>query len=219
MTPSLLALLLFSYLLGSIPFSHLIAYWQTGLSLHEVGEGNVGSRNVWHVVGPSWGFLAAILDICKGLIAFFVGRQLHVSTSSMLFVGIAVILGHQFPLFLHGQGGKGVATAIGFLLGLSPLSTLGAGIIFGVCMLILRDFNHSLIPTIIAVILLPIVFHQPLWVAVYALIFALILGGKKLLDHPHEANVWASHPWDDGATPGWHQETGDEEVSSPDMTS
>ena len=55
-------LVLFAYLLGSLPFSQLITSWRTGLNLREVGEGSVGSRNVWHVVGPEWGLVAFALD-------------------------------------------------------------------------------------------------------------------------------------------------------------
>ena len=57
MTLRLLFLIPAAYLFGSIPFSHLITRWRTGLAIRSVGEGNVGSRNVWHVVGPRWGAL------------------------------------------------------------------------------------------------------------------------------------------------------------------
>src|SRR5258708_40003259 len=71
-------LVLFAYLLGSLPFSQLITSWRTGLNLREVGEGSVGSRNVWHVVGPEWGLAAFALDACKGLGALEVARAARV---------------------------------------------------------------------------------------------------------------------------------------------
>src|SRR5258708_9842407 len=89
-------LVLFAYLLGSIPFSQLITQWQTGLNLREVGEGNVGSRNVWHVVGPGWGLLAAVLDTLKGLVPYRLATAFF-PPSGVLLAGVAVLLGHHFP--------------------------------------------------------------------------------------------------------------------------
>src|SRR5215469_14255937 len=128
---SALALILLAYIVGSIPFSHLLTKWRTGLTLREVGEGNVGSRNVWHVVGPAWGALALALDALKGLLTYLCGVFLQVSPLGLALAGIAVIMGHQFPLFLRGQGGKGLGTTAGFLLGLSPLSTLAGLVAMG----------------------------------------------------------------------------------------
>src|SRR5215472_18679680 len=125
MNPGIILLLLLSYLIGSIPFSQLISQWRTGLNLREVGEGNVGSRNVWHVAGPSWGLLAALLDCLKGYAVYTLSGA-FLPQPGMLLAGIAVLLGHQFPIFLRGRGGKGLATALGVLLALSPVSSLCA---------------------------------------------------------------------------------------------
>jgi acyl phosphate:glycerol-3-phosphate acyltransferase len=216
MTQAIVILILCAYLLGSIPFSQLITHWRTGVNLREVGEGNVGSRNVWHVVGPGWGLLAAGLDTMKGLLAFEVGAAAHVPVPGMLLAGVAVVLGHQFPLFLRGQGGKGLATALGVLLGITPLSTVGGLGVLGLAYAALRDFNPALTLGTIAVIVLPVVFRQPLWVSAYALGIALLLGLKKLLDRPHEQRVWASHPWQGPAAPGWQREATDE-PPAPDV--
>jgi glycerol-3-phosphate acyltransferase PlsY len=217
MKVSALALILLAYLVGSVPFSHLLAKWRTGLTLREVGEGNVGSRNVWHVVGPAWGALALLLDALKGLLTYLCGALLQISPLGLALAGIAVIMGHQFPLFLRGQGGKGLGTTAGFLLGLSPLSTLAGLAAMGLAdLLFFHDFNRSVIVAAVGIILLPLVFGQPLWVAVYALGLGLLIGVKKLLDRPHEQRVWASHPWQGTAKPGFHQEGGDEPSLAPD---
>jgi len=203
-----LALMLCAYLIGSIPFSHLIARWRTGLNLRDVGEGNVGSRNVWHVVGPAWGILAGVFDVLKGFVCYLVASAL-LPTAGALAVGVAVLLGHQFPIFLRGRGGKGLATALGVLLAVSPLSTLTGLTIFVLASLALRNFNTSVVPGIIAIIVLPPLFHQPLWVSVYALGVALLLALKKALDHQHDEQVWATHPWQGGATPGFSRASDD----------
>jgi glycerol-3-phosphate acyltransferase PlsY len=207
-----IVLTLLAYVVGSIPFSQLIATWRTGQHLRDVGEGNVGSRNVWHVVGPTWGVLAAMLDTLKGLVVFGVAQAAHLPLFGVLTCGLAVLLGHQFPVFLNGRGGKGLATALGFLLGVSPLSTMCGLAIFGLASLVFRDFNPAAACGIIAMILLPLAFREALWVPIYALTVALLLALKKLLDRPNEQRVWARHPWSGSATPGFQP---DEE---PDTT-
>ena len=204
MTQKLVVLILFGYLLGSIPFSQVIAHARADVNLREIGEGNVGSRNVWHVVGPSWGVLAFLLDGAKGLVAYKAAVAVGLSLIGVLLVGIAVLLGHQFPIFLRGRGGKGLATGAGVLIGISPLSTISGLAVLGLAYLVLRDFNPAVTLGAIAVVVLPVVFRQPLWVPAYAVVLGLLLAAKKLLDRPHETRVWARQPWHDDAQPGWH---------------
>ncbi|HEY7340391.1 MAG TPA: glycerol-3-phosphate acyltransferase, partial [Ktedonobacterales bacterium] len=147
-----------AYLIGSIPFSQIITKWRTGLKLYEVGEGNVGSRNVWHVVGPQWGVLALLLDCLKGLLVYWAASALVPAVSALL-AGGTVVLGHQFSIFLRGRGGKGLAPALGVLLVISPLPTLCAVLILGLAYLITRDFNPSVTVAIVAIILLPLLFR------------------------------------------------------------
>jgi len=84
----LLAVLL-AYLLGAIPFSYLVARWKAGINIYEHGEGNVGARNVYHVVGPKWGVLAGVLDVGKGTAACLLARHLAVSQAAFLAAGFA----------------------------------------------------------------------------------------------------------------------------------
>ena len=215
-----LIFILLAYLVGSIPFSYLLTRWRKGLNIREVGEGNVGSRNVWHVVGPIWGLLAFALDALKGLAVFLGGVALGISLVGIILAGIAALLGHQFSIFLRGQGGKGLATACGFMLGLSPLSTLGGLALLGLAYLFFRDFNPSIIICALGVIFLPLFLPIPigqrLAITLCALSMALLAGVKKLLDRPHEAAAWASHPWQGSARPGFHQAEGDEQAPAPE---
>jgi acyl phosphate:glycerol-3-phosphate acyltransferase len=209
-------LTLLAYAVGSIPFSQLITTWRTGQHLRDIGEGNVGSRNVWHVVGPSWGVLAATLDALKGFVVFAVAQTARLPLVGVLMCGLAVLIGHQFPVFLNGRGGKGVATAFGFLLGVSTLSTVCGLVILGLAYLAFRDFNPAVACGIVAMILLPFAFRQPLWVPLYELTVFLLLALKKLLDRPHEQHVWANHPWSGSATPGFHPAQGPDTASASD---
>jgi acyl phosphate:glycerol-3-phosphate acyltransferase len=209
-------LVLFAYLLGSLPFSQLITSWRTGLNLREVGEGSVGSRNVWHVVGPQWGLAAFALDACKGLGALEVARAARAPEAVVLLCGVAALLGHQFPIFLRSQGGKGLATALGALLVVTPLSSVGGLAVLGLVYLLTRDLNPSVAVGIIAMIVLPVLLREPLWVAGYVLALALLAGLKKLLDRAHEQEVWARQPWAGTARPGFTEDGGSDNAPAPD---
>ncbi len=201
-----IAAILLGYLLGSIPFAHLVTRWRTGLRIREVGEGNVGARNVWHVVGPRWGLLVGMLDGLKGLGAVLLARRLGVSQTTQLLVGPAVILGHAFPLFLHFQGGKGVSTTAGVLTAWMPWATLPALATFALAQALLRDFNRSVIVGVVSMFALAALLGYPWGLFFYALGLLGALALKKWLDLAHERRVWATAGWTNGGTPGWYRE-------------
>ncbi len=188
-------LLLSGYLVGSIPFSAVITRWRTGQDLFEVGEGNVGARNVWHIVGPVWGVAAGLLDAFKGWLTYQISSAVvHATVPGILLAGFGVAVGHQFPLFWGGHGGKGLATIEGFLLGLALVPALAGLAVLGVMLAVTRDANFSIIFGPLAIIVTAIVLHEP--VAVFAAVgFGILVGLKKLFDLPHERRVWHQHPW------------------------
>jgi glycerol-3-phosphate acyltransferase PlsY len=200
------------YLLGGIPFSHIIARLRAGIDLREHGEGNIGARNVFHVIGPAWGALAALLDTGKGLAVCLIARWLGASELAVALCGVAAPLGHNFSPFLRFQGGKGVSVTMGFLFGYLPRSTLAGAALILLVLAVTRDVNKALVFGMPGVVLSPLAFGEPWWKALYILSLFLLLALKKVIDRPHEQAVWARDPWDDGL-PGFHQgpptETGD----------
>jgi len=202
------AIILIAYFLGAIPFSHLIARWRAGINIREHGEGNVGARNVYHVVGPIWGVLAGVLDAGKGLAAYLVAARLALHPTTVLACGFAAPLGHNFSPFLGFRGGKGVATTMGFLLGFQPLAALTGAVLVVAAFLLTRDLNKALVLGIPGVILSPPFFGAPLWTVPYILSLFLSLAVKKIIDLPHERAVWARDPWKEGR-PGFHPEAND----------
>jgi glycerol-3-phosphate acyltransferase PlsY len=114
-----------SLLAGSIPFSLIVARIGGGVDLRKVGSGNVGATNVARSVGAKWGILALILDAAKGALPVWLLPMLfRIPTESLIntsvLCGTAAILGHMFSPFLNFKGGKGVATALGVVMVLSP---------------------------------------------------------------------------------------------------
>src|SRR5260370_21502600 len=117
----LLAIPFAACLLGSIPFGLLLAKLLGGADVRKAGSGNIGATNVARVVGPLAGILTLVFDTAKGTAAvWFASRVTNDSATWMMAAAFAVLLGHCFPVWLKFKGGKGVATALGGFLALSP---------------------------------------------------------------------------------------------------
>lgn len=111
-----------AYLIGSINFSVIFSKKMAGFDVREKGSGNAGTTNMLRSVGKKAAAITLICDILKGvvaiLIAMFIAWAFKVENASLLvqIAGIAVVLGHTFPIFFGFKGGKGVATALGILI-------------------------------------------------------------------------------------------------------
>ena len=111
-----------AYLIGSINFSVIISKKVAGFDVREKGSGNAGSTNMLRSVGKGAAALTLLCDILKGvvaiLIAIGIGNLVKDADKGLLvqIAGVAVVLGHTFPIFFGFKGGKGVATALGILL-------------------------------------------------------------------------------------------------------
>ncbi len=111
-----------AYLIGSINFSVLISKKMAGFDVREKGSGNAGTTNMLRSVGKKAAAITLICDILKGVIsiviAIIVGNIAKNLDRELLLqiAGIAVVLGHTFPIFFGFKGGKGVATSLGVLL-------------------------------------------------------------------------------------------------------
>ena len=111
-----------AYLIGSINFSVILSKKIAGFDVREKGSGNAGSTNMLRSVGKKAAALTLLCDVLKGVvaivIAIIVGNIIKDSNKELLLqiAGIAVVLGHTFPIFFQFKGGKGVATSLGILL-------------------------------------------------------------------------------------------------------
>jgi glycerol-3-phosphate acyltransferase PlsY len=169
------------YLIGSIPFGYIIVKLVKGIDVRTVGSGNIGATNVARFLGMPWGILCFILDVAKGFVpTFYILSNLTFSpqvmykipprhpdidfssvyfpvTESAIAIGLGLILGHLFPVYIRFRGGKGVATALGVFLAITqflpviPIVLL----IWLIFFLLLRYVSFA---SIMAAIALPIVF-------------------------------------------------------------
>ena len=150
-----LALVVFSYLLGAIPFGLLLGLAK-GVDVRQHGSKNIGSANVGRTLGRKWGVLTFFLDALKGFVPTFIAGFVLKTIAepevpshlawAWLAVGIAAVAGHMWSPFLKFKGGKGVATGFGALMAIFPIFTLPAIValaIWALCVRLTRFIGFS----------------------------------------------------------------------------
>jgi glycerol-3-phosphate acyltransferase PlsY len=137
------ALLVGAYLLGSIPFSYLVARLYGVGDVRKVGSGNVGATNVMRSAGRVPGVIAFGLDFLKGATVSVVAMQLTGSSAVAAAAAAVAVLGHMYPVWLGFKGGKGVATGAGAFLPLAPAATGIALVVFVVALFTTRYVSLS----------------------------------------------------------------------------
>ena len=117
--PQILAALVMGYLLGSIPFGIVLTRLSGGPDLRSIGSGNIGATNVLRTGNKKLAALTLLGDMLKGTVAVCLGAYLLGDRNAALIAGFGAFLGHLFPIWLKFNGGKGVATYLGILIGLA----------------------------------------------------------------------------------------------------
>jgi glycerol-3-phosphate acyltransferase PlsY len=161
------AVVIGSYLLGSIPFGY-VAGRVAGIDIRKCGSGNVGATNVIRTLGRGYGYPVFVADFLKGfwavkvsmLIAARMRPEWHSAEMFGIVAAISSVIGHSFPVWLHFKGGKGVATSGGALFGLAPVAALGAAAVWIVTFAITRYVS---VASIAAVAALPVIILITTW--------------------------------------------------------
>lgn len=172
-SPFPILVLVASYLLGTIPFGLLFTKWAGKGDIRKIGSGNIGATNVLRTGSRFLALATFSADALKGFVAVYLGERFQVQD----FAGVAVTLGHMFPVWLKFRGGKGVATYAGVLFGLSV--PLGAQAILAWVSFALI-FGYSSLAALLAALLVPFTvwlwsYGEPLLYTTGALSFLLIL--------------------------------------------
>jgi glycerol-3-phosphate acyltransferase PlsY len=132
--------LIASYLLGAVPTSYLAARLFRGIDLREHGSRNLGATNLYRVLGWRYAVPVGLLDAAKGLVPVLVfAPQVSSSELFALICGLVAVVGHVFSVFVGFKGGKGVATAAGVMLGLTP-AALGVAVLVWVALVYLTGY-------------------------------------------------------------------------------
>ena len=183
----------FAYLIGSVPVAYLIGQKIRNLDVREVGEGNVGARNVFHTVGHQWGSIVFLGDFGKGiLVAAVVSQE---SKYVLALSGFFLLLGHGFPVWLKFIGGKGLSPVGGFTATLLPMSSM-VGIGFSVLVwLSVRKFMPTTVAVIVcAVGLAPFFGYSTPRILISIGLFALV-GVKRKIDAPRTKKIERNNEW------------------------
>lgn len=146
-----------AYLIGSINSSILISKAVMGKDIRESGSGNAGATNMLRTMGKKYAIITLVIDILKGVVALLLAMlaiKFGAYAVSMYIAGVAVVVGHNFPVFFGFKGGKGVATSLGVIL--------------------LLDWKIGLITLVIALAIMAISKYVSLGSVMAALVFVII---------------------------------------------
>jgi glycerol-3-phosphate acyltransferase PlsY len=172
----LLALgLIGAYLVGSIPFGIVVGRGLFGVDPRTVGSGNIGAANSMRALGPYGAALVLVGDVLKGMIPTLLATHwLAPGSWGIAAAGLATIVGHNWSIFLHFKGGKGVATGLGVLLVLSWPATIAFAIVWLVTVALTRYSSLGSILGSASVPVSLVLLRAPVWYTIYAVI-ALVL--------------------------------------------
>lgn len=201
---NLIGLIIASYLIGSIPSALIVGKLFKHIDIRKFGSGNLGSTNAFRVLGVPLGVLVQAMDISKGLIAVLFVTSFFYSnlpftnytpfedlTVLKIIAGICAVLGHSFSVFVDFKGGKGINTALGMLISLSPVDV---GISVGFFVLIVLSSGYVSLGSVVASFIFPVIMfirENIFKVEIYGyntLIFFSI-GISVLLIYNHRENI------------------------------
>jgi len=184
-----IVLIIVAYLFGSIPLSYLVGKMR-GIDLRKQGTHQVGGGNLWRMTSRKLGLIVGFFDFLKGILMLGVAQHQGLDAGQQLVVGLAVIIGHNWPVFLHFHGGRGIATLLGLAIILPVLndispwpSVIAAG--FTVVMTVI--FRSSPLPVLISAASLPLtswIFRNPTGVVMAFLAIFLVVVVKRLTAQP-----------------------------------
>lgn len=177
---SIVLAIVIGYLLGSIPCAYIAGRLAKGADIRQLGGGNVGAVNVMREVGTAAGFAVLFADMAKGSLAVLVAQWLGLSLPWVFVVGLAAVVGHNWPVWLRFRGGQGLATTLGVLLPLAPIEFT---ISFAIIVLIVLLTSNMRLGASIGLALLPLIiwlFGGELSLIVYSIALPLFCSLKMI---------------------------------------
>jgi glycerol-3-phosphate acyltransferase PlsY len=185
--------MIIGYVIGSIPFAFIVGKYVARVDIRTMGEGNVGARNAFHVVGHRWGVITFGGDFLKG--AGVAALYRNQADWLVFTAGCALFAGHAWPVWLRFIGGKGLSTVGGFGAILTPWTAIIGGVSALPVWLVTRRFIPTLVVTIVTAILLSGLFEVP-WQHILIIVLLFIFSGlKRLIDEPRMRRLEEHHGW------------------------
>jgi len=155
-------ILIVIYLIAAVPTGIVLAKVMGYEDVRDKGSGNIGATNVYRVAGKLAGVLTLAGDILKGFLPLLACKTWLAPTPAQLGIACAMaIVGHCYPVYLKFRGGKGIATALGIFLVMSPIAVLGAAIVFGITVATTRFISLGSVLAAMSAPLLVLMLNQP----------------------------------------------------------
>lgn len=187
----LIVLTIFGYLIGSIPTAIWLGKKIHGIDIREHGSKNAGATNTFRVFGKKLGWVVLIIDIFKGTLAsslplFFSEYYMGYKDEQLILqltTSFAAVFGHVFPVFAEFKGGKGVATSLGIVFGINPIS---AGICLFIFLVVFLFSRFVSLGAIIAAIMFPLISYYVVGDDTrIMIIFTIVLSSLVIVAHRH----------------------------------
>ncbi len=160
------------YLYAAIPFSLLVGKFVYGVDIRKIGSGNVGGTNLGRACGKNAFIYGFLLDGSKGVMAVIIATIFNVNP--IILLG-AALLGHTLSIFIKFKGGKGVATAFGFVVAYSPTGALIAIIAFLICLKLTKYVSLSSLIGIFTYLIYSIVTQQSIIFILFIIIVLIFI--------------------------------------------
>ena len=175
--------LILSYLVGSIPTAYIAGRLCKGIDIRQHGSGNVGATNAFRILGKIPGTIVLCIDVLKGVVAItLVGDVFGLDQIwARVFLAVAAVIGHNWTIFLKFKGGKGIATSLGVLIGLTiKISIIRPVLLITVSIWVLIFLLSGFVSlaSIVSAVFLPVLmltFSQPLEVILLGVIFCIFV--------------------------------------------
>ena len=170
------------YLLGGIPFGVMIGKLFKGIDIRDFGSGNIGFTNVYRTLGAGPALLVFITDTAKGLVAVLLCRAFGLSDYWIVSGALLSVIGHCFSVFLGFKGGRGVATSLGVIIGLSPVI---AAVAFGIWVVFVALTRYVSVASVVATVSVPVqmVFWKSMDVCLPYQVLAMVAATAIVLKH------------------------------------
>jgi acyl-phosphate glycerol 3-phosphate acyltransferase len=173
-----------AYLLGSIPFAYVIGKL-SGLDVRQVGDRNVGTFNIFRHAGLIAGIATLTADVGKGALAIVITKAISGHELVVFGAGVTAVIGHNWPVFLHFRGGRGLAVVIGALLALLPVEMLIAAAIGIAVLVATRNSVWFGVALFIPLVLLCWLFREPVSLLIYSVALPCLSGLTHWLTTRH----------------------------------
>jgi len=142
------------YFIGSIPTAYIAGRLLKDKDIRQMGDGNMGANNAFQQLGAKTGVAIGILDAGKGALAILIAQAISMPQLAILTTGVAVVIGHNWPVFIGFRGGRGESTTIGVLLAIITQPML---IVAGPAILALLIRKNVILASVVLFVPLPLV--------------------------------------------------------------